>query len=464
MSSATATVIPQVTRSRRNVELLLLVFAVVIPAAAYANVGLAVAGEIPSGMWGYTAGLGLLVLVAHLVLRRFAKYADPLLLPLVTLVNGLGLVVIHRVDLALIATGKSKSAVAPTQLLWTAIGIAFFTAVVVAVKDHRTLQRYTYTAGAAGLALLALPAFLPNSEINGAKLWVRIGGFSIQPGEFAKILLMIFFAGYLVVKRDALALAGKRILGVDLPRGRDLGPILVAWGLGLLILVFEKDLGTSLLFYGSFVALLYISTERISWLLLGGLLFLSGAYFAYLIFGHVQVRVESWLDPFSDPGGSTFQILHSLMGLAWGGVTGTGLGQGHVEYQGIYGRSDFIIAAYGEELGLAGLMALLLIYALVVERGFRTAVGCRDPFGKLLAAGFAVILSLQVFVVVGGVTKLIPLTGLTTPFMAAGGSSLVANWAIIGLLLRISDHARRPAPETTPPTSPDDEKTQVVRL
>jgi cell division protein FtsW (lipid II flippase) len=329
------------------------------------------------------------------------------------------------------------------------------------VRDHRRLQGLTYTCGLAGIALLILP-LLPviGREINGARIWISLLGFSFQPGEVAKILLVIFFAGYLVVNRDALALAGRRVLGVDLPRGRDLGPILVGWLASLAILVFQQDLGSSLLFFGIFVVLLYVATERPGWLFVGGALFIAGAYFGYTVFSHVQSRFEGWLDPFSDPD-TYYQIVQAQYGLAFGGILGTGLGEGSPTLV-PFSWSDFIVTSLGEELGLTGLMAIVLMFALIVERGLRVSLVCRDAFGKLLAVGLAVSFALQVFVVIGGVTRLIPLTGLTTPFMSAGGSSLVANWAIIALLMRISDQARRPAPQISAPA--DDDATQVVRM
>jgi cell division protein FtsW (lipid II flippase) len=457
------------TRNPRNVELFLLVFSLIIAMAAYASVGIAHDGKLPAGMVGYGGGLAVLFVAAHLALRRFAPDADPLLLPCVTMINGLGLAMIHRIDLALgdraAASGTDYAPAAPPQLTWTAVGVILFIAVLVVVRDHRILQRFTYTAMLGGLVLLLLP-LLPviGTTINGARIWIHLAGFSFQPGELAKLALLVFFAGYLVIKRDVLALASRRVAGIDLPRGRDLGPIIVAWAASLAVLVFERDLGTSLLFFGAFVALLYVATERLSWLLIGVALFLSGSFLAWSLFGHVKQRVDIWLDPtahYNDAIGGSYQLMQGLYGMGTGGILGKGLGQGRPDIV-PYANTDFIVAAIGEELGLTGLMAVLLVYAIVVQRGMRTSIGVRDAFGKLLAAGLSFSMALQVFVVVGGVTRLIPLTGLTMPFLSYGGSSLVSNWALVALLLRISDAARRPAPP--PASSLQDDKTQVVRL
>jgi cell division protein FtsW (lipid II flippase) len=456
-------------RSGRTTELVLLTFSLAIAMAAYAAVGLAHDGQLPAGMLGYGGGLAFLYGVAHIALRRFAPHADPVLLPAATMINGLGLAVIHRLDLAYADRAEQlgrdvPSAAAPAQLTWTAVGVVLFVVVLVLVRDHRILQRFTYTAMVAGLVLLLLP-LLPviGTTINGARIWIRLFGFSFQPGELAKLVLLVFFAGYLVVKRDVLALASRRVMGIDLPRARDLGPVLVAWAASLGVLVFERDLGTSLLFFGVFIALLYVATERLSWLLIGIGLFLSGSFLAWTLFGHVRDRVDIWLNAFAPENvdDSSYQLVQGLFGMGTGGLLGKGLGQGRPDIV-PYAQTDFIVAAVGEELGLTGFMALLIVYAIIVQRGLRTAIAVRDSFGKLLAAGLAFSVALQVFVVVGGVTRLIPLTGLTMPFLSYGGSSLVANWALIALLLRISDAARRPAPPPAP--SIQDAKTQVVRL
>ncbi|CAL9515811.1 FtsW/RodA/SpoVE family cell cycle protein [Streptomyces sp. enrichment culture] len=457
--------------SRRNTELALLVFAVAIPVFAYANVGLAISDQVPSGLLSYGLGLGLLAGVAHLAVRKFAPYADPLLLPLATLLNGLGLVVIWRLDQSkLLQSLPNFVTAAPRQLLYTALGIALFVVVLIFLKDHRVLQRYTYISMFSALVLLILP-LVPGlgANIYGAKIWINIPGLgSLQPGEFAKIVLAVFFAGYLMVKRDALALASRRFMGLYLPRGRDLGPILVVWAISILILVFETDLGTSLLFFGMFVIMLYVATERTSWIVFGLLMSAVGAVGVASIEPHVKSRVQSWLDPMREytlsrqgVGGHSEQLQQALWAFGSGGTLGSGWGQGHSDLIRFAANSDFVLATFGEELGLAGVMAILLIYGLIVERGVRTALAARDPFGKLLAIGLSGAFALQVFVVAGGVMGLIPLTGMTMPFLAYGGSSVLANWALIGILIRISDTARRPAP--APASSPDAEMTQVVR-
>ncbi|MEU9250684.1 FtsW/RodA/SpoVE family cell cycle protein [Streptomyces sp. NPDC048270] len=456
--------------SRRNTELMLLGFAVVIPMFAYANVGLAINGSLPPGMVLYGLGLGALAGVAHLVVRRYAKYADPLLLPLATLLNGLGLVLIWRLDQSDRLQNLAKRSFgaftpsAPRQMMYTALAIALFAAVLLILKDHRVLQRFTYISMAGALVLLILPV-IPGlgADVFGAKIWISVGGFSIQPGEFAKIVIAIFFAGYLMVKRDALALASRRFMGLYLPRGRDLGPILMIWAMSLLVLVFENDLGTSLLFFGMFVIMLYVATERTSWIVIGLLMSVGGAVVVASFASHVQARVNAWLDPFGcyTTSGACEQVGQSIMSFGSGGVLGAGWGQGNSDLIGFAANSDFIFSTVGEELGLTGVMAFLLLYGLIIERGVRTALAARDPFGKLFAIGLSGAFALQIFVVAGGVMGLIPLTGMTMPFLASGGSSVLANWILIAVLIRISDTARRPAPAPAP--SPDSEMTQVVR-
>jgi cell division protein FtsW (lipid II flippase) len=459
---------------RRGTELALLLFGVGLTVLAYANVGLAHDQQVPTSTVAYGLGLGALFVAAHFAVRRLAPYADPILLPAAAALNGLGLVLIRRLDLA--AADKAHalgndvpSAAAPLQLEWTVIGVVFFVVVLLLVRDHRRLESYTYTAMVVALVLLAIPALLPasHSEVNGARIWIRFGGFSFQPGEVAKLALIVFFAGYLVRKRELLALAGRRVAGVDLPRARDLGPLIVAWGVSLLILVRESDLGSSLLFFGIFLVMLYVATQRSSWLVLGVALFLVGATIAGLAISHVHARFDAWLHPFDQQTydraiGGSYQLAQGLFGLATGGIFGTGLGQGRPDIV-PFANTDFIMSSLGEELGLAGVMAVLTLYLLIVTRGIRAAIGTSDPFGKLLGVGLAFGLALQVFVQVGGVTRLVPLTGLTLPFLSYGGSSLVSNWVVLALLLRISNAARRPADNRPRPPTPEEATTMVVR-
>jgi cell division protein FtsW (lipid II flippase) len=453
--------------NRRNAELYLLGFAAFITIVALLIVE---ANQEQGPTWDlakYAVGFVGLFLGAHLAVRRFAPYADPLLLPAVALLNGLGLVMIHRLDLAAepLVSGGSSEPSAVQQMLWTLVGVAGFSLVVIFLRDHRILARYGYVCGLSGLFLLLIPAILPRSmsEQNGAKIWIRLPGFSIQPAEFSKILLLIFFASVLVAKRNLFTSAGKHVLGMDLPRPRDLAPLLVAWIASVGVMVFEKDLGTSLLLYASFLVLVYIATDRLSWVLLGLTLFAAGSVLAYYAFEHVQVRVQNWLDPFADPDGSGYQMVQALFSFATGGILGTGLGNGQPGTVPA-ASTDFIIAAIGEELGLVGVAGVLMLYTILLIRGLRTALAVRDSFGKLLAAGLASTLAVQLFIVVGGVTKLIPLTGLTTPWMSYGGSSLLANYVLLAILIRISHAARKPINIRPPnPTPISSASTEVIQ-
>ncbi|TWV34192.1 FtsW/RodA/SpoVE family cell cycle protein [Streptomyces misionensis] len=422
---------------RRGVELSLIVLAVTLSVYGYCAVGLARAGRVPPGALAYGAGLGVLALVAHLAVRLRAPYADPLPLPIGVLLNGLGLVLIYRLDLE---TPGDRAA--PAQLVWSTLGVALFIVVVLLLRDHRVLQRYAYVCVVAALVLLLVPILFP--AVNGARIWIRVAGFSIQPGEFAKVLLAVFFAAYLAANRNALAYTGRRVWRMQFPTGRVLGPIVTIWLLSVGVLVLERDLGTSLLFFGLFVVLLYVATGRTGWIAVGLLLAVLGAVAVGRVEPHVGGRIADWLHPFAtiEAGRGPNQLSQSLFAFAAGGLLGTGLGLGHSVLIGFATKSDFILATAGEELGLAGLAAIILLYALLVERGYRAALALREPFGRLLAVGLASILALQVFVIAGGVTGLIPLTGMAMPFLAQGGSSVVTNWAIVALLIRVSDSAR----------------------
>ncbi len=426
--------------TRRTTELVLVLAAVLIAVLGYAEVGLNLDGTLPADAAGYGAALGALALLAHAAVRLRAPYADPLPLPIGVLLNGVGLVVIHRLDRA------TPGSAAPTQVLWSALGVGLFVLVLLLLRDHRRLQRYAHTGALVALVLLVLPVFFP--PVYGSRIWITAGPFSFQPGEFAKVLLAVFFAAYLAVHRDALALTGRRVWRFRVPPGRVLAPVLAIWAAFVGVLVLETDLGTSLLFFGLFVVMLYVATARTGWIAIGLFLSAVAAVGVGWLSPHVHSRVNDWLDPLGSiaAGRGANQIAQSLFAFAWGGELGTGLGNGHSALIGFAAKSDFVLATIGEELGLTGLFAVFLLYALLVSRGFRTGIALRDPFGRLLAIGLAALVGLQVFVVAGGVLDLIPLTGTTLPFVAQGGSSVVTNWIIVALLVRMSDVARRPAP------------------
>ncbi|GAA2963180.1 MULTISPECIES: FtsW/RodA/SpoVE family cell cycle protein [Glutamicibacter] len=427
---------------RRNLELVLLLLALSVGAAAFFLVGSSSDANDNTDFFVQTGILAGLALLMHIMLRIFAKYADPVILPITVALNSLGLAMIHRIDLAK-TTDQSMR-----QLLWTTIAVIIAAVVLWAIRDHRMLRRFTYIALLASIILLLLP-MIPGFgvTINGARIWVRLGPFSMQPGELAKITLSIFFAGYLSSNRDLILMAGRKIGPLQLPRLRDMAPMVVAWVLSIGVLVVQRDLGSSILFFGLFIVMIYVATARISWVLIGLLMVAAGGVFAAMTMSHVTRRIDVWLNAFSpeiyQARGGSMQIVEGLFGMADGGLFGTGLGEGS-PYRVPLANSDMIIASFGEEIGLIGLSAIVLLYMLLISRGLRAALGSRDTFGKLLAAGLSFTLGLQCIVIIGGVSRLIPLTGLATPFMAAGGSSLLANWIIVALLLMISHNSRRP--------------------
>ena len=431
-------------KPRRNVEALLLLVALTIGVGAGALVSLDRGQPLPPGFWLQAGTLTALAVVFHVVLRIGASYADPVILPVVVALNGIGIAVIQSLDTP---TGADAGG---NQLKWTVVSVLVAAAVLWFLKDHRLLRRYTYIALAVSAVLLVLPLIpgVSAGDINGANVWIRLGPLQFQPGEIVKITLGIFFAGYLSTNRDLILLAGRKIGPLRFPRFKDLGPMVAAWVVAVGVLVFQHDLGMSILFFGLFMVMIYVATSRASWLLLGLVLMAVGGYATATIFPHVRLRIDAWANAFDPnvygrfPGGSS-QIVQGLFGMADGGLVGTGLGLGRPDLV-PFANSDMIIASLGEELGLVGLFAIVALYLVLFTRGFRAALGTRDPFGKLLAAGLSFAMALQCFIIMGGVTRLIPLTGLTTPFLSAGGSSLLANWIIVALLLRISDAARRP--------------------
>jgi cell division protein FtsW (lipid II flippase) len=463
--------------TRRSTELLMIALALAIVALAFASAAFSLNGQHPSTIVEYMVAYTAIIVGAHLAVRKFAPYADPLLLPIATMLNGLGLVMIYRLAQAgrygnpgpdTTSGVLLASSATVTQLIYTVLGIAVFVVFLWLIKDIKVLQPYTYLLGLAGLLLIAIPALLPSSisgvQGTAAKIQISIGGFSVQPEEFGKLLLAASFASYLMEHGQQLSLLTDKWLFFRMPRRKDLAPILVVWSLSMLLLIFESDIGTSAVFMGLFVAMLYIATSRRSWVVIGFGMFIAGAFLAATLVPHVGERFSVWLHPFSNANllqGSTpsYQVVQGLYGMANGGLLGRGLGGGQPWWTPLV-QSDFIFTAFGEELGLAGVMALLLLYGLFVQRGLRTALLAKDEYSKLLASGLAFMFALQVFVIVGGVTRLLPDTGITTPFLSQGGSSLVASWLLTAAIARMSDSARRPAPRPIQ----DEGMTQVVSL
>ncbi|QWF84140.1 FtsW/RodA/SpoVE family cell cycle protein [Amycolatopsis sp. CA-230715] len=445
---------------RRSRELALLGLASAVTTVALVLVRSAV--EQPVGLGTLLAGAAHwgLFACAHLALRRWAPGADQVLLPCVAMLNGLGLVLIHRLDLA---TG---SADVVKQLAWTVSGVGLFVTILAVVRDHRRLTRLLYVCGLAGFALLLLPGVLPSalSEANGAKRWIRLGGLGFQPGELGKPLFVVFVAGLLMAKRDLLMTMGRRVAGLPLPRARDLGPLLAVWAMAICVVAAEKDLGTALLLFTTVLVMIYVVTSRLSWLAIGFVLLAAGSVLAYHLFGHVRVRVASWLDPFADYTGGGYQLAQGLFGFGTGGMLGTGLGRGRPETV-PFANSDFMTATIGEELGMTGLTAVLLVYLVLGLRGLRAGLKTRDGFGKLLASGLAFALVAQVFLVVAGVLKLLPLKGITLPFVAYGGSSLLGSYFQLALLTLVSQAAATPPPVEHPVSPPiADARTVMVGL
>lgn len=446
VSSLTGAIVVKLRKPARlrNLEIPLLLGALAITASAIALVDLGAGATFDPTLGWELVALTALVIALHVVLRLTAPDADPFIVPIAVTLGGLGIAEIHRLDIAGALTGWE--AYANRQVMWTAIAMALAIATLLVVRNHRVLARYRYLAMLVGIVLLVLP-MLPGigKEVNGARLWVELGPMSFQPGEFAKVAFAVFFAGYLVTARESLSMVGTRFLGMRLPRARDLGPILVVFAASMVVLVVQRDLGTALLYFGLFLGMLYVATGRLSWVVIGLVLFVGGALVAARVFGYVGDRFAAWLDAFNpehfEAIGGSYQLVVGMFGLAAGGMFGTGLGRGRPDITPL-AESDFIMAALGEELGLVGIFAILALLLLFVGRAFRIGFSGTDEFGRLLAVGLGFAFALQVFVVVGGVTRIIPLTGLTTPFLAAGGSSLVANWIIVALLLRLSDGIR----------------------
>jgi cell division protein FtsW (lipid II flippase) len=432
----------------RNRELVLLIFAIALTFGAFTLVQFGAIGELDTKVLGIAGVMCALAVALHIVLRIRASQADPFLVPVALMLTGLGTAMIYRLDLAYVAHWNLESSNAGEhQMLYAALSIGLCIGLVWALANYRVLFRYTYIFGLLGIVLLALP-FIPFLNGGGnAVVWISVLGFNFQPGEIAKICLAIFFAGYLVRTRESLTSTGKRVLGFTFPRAREFGPLLVVWLISMAIIVLQRDLGTGILIFGMFVAMLYVATGKTGWVLIGVVLAGAGAVAATFVMPYVHGRFEQWLhalddDLYNATTNASFQLVNGLFGMAHGGMFGTGLGQGRPDITPVAG-SDYIIPSLGEELGLVGVFAILALYLIFASRGAHVGVAGQDDFGKLLSVGLSFTIALQVFIMVGGVTRVIPLTGLTTPFLAAGGSSLLANWLIVALLLRISDAVRR---------------------
>lgn len=425
-----------VGRHRRNGELVLIILGGLVTTGAYVLAALGRLSSIPADVGPFLGVVLGLFFVAHVATRFLAAEADGLLLPMAGLLNGLGYVFIARLD----------DDLAGQQALWTFLGVGLYVATLWFVRRSRDLDRYRYTFLLVGLGLLVLP-LLPvlGQTVNGSRIWVQLGPVNFQPGEFAKVALAIFFAGYIVDKRELFRVGTWKLGPLHLPELKHAAPLLLGWGASLVVMVSQKDLGTSLLFFMLFLIVLWVGTERLAFLLIGLVLFMAGATVAWSRFAHVQTRVDAWLHPWDDPLGSGYQVVEAQFGLASGGLTGSGPGRGYPQRVPA-AETDFIFSTIGEELGLLGATALLMAFVLMIGSGLRAALGATRPFSKLLATGLTGLLGVQAFIIIAGVTRVLPLTGVTLPFVSYGGSSLLANYAILALLMRISDEqVDRPA-------------------
>lgn len=421
----------------RRTEMWLLILATLVVSIMFISLELAMGNELGTHILMLMGGYIGIFIVAHLAMAWVAPFADQIMLPVVAALNGIGLVMIYRLDEA---TGYST---VNSQLMWTVVGVTLMVAVLLLLRDYKSLSRYSYLLGVVGIVLLALPLVWPQPDDVEARIWIWLGPFSIQPGEFSKILLLLFFAQLLATKRALFTVAGYRFLGMDFPRLRDLAPILVVWALAILIMAGANDFGPALLLFTTVLAMVYLATGRGSWLLIGAVLVAVGAFAVYQVSSKIQERVQNFVDPVAHYDTTGYQLSQSLFGMSWGGITGTGIGQGYPNMIPVV-HSDFILAAIGEELGLIGLAAIIVLFGVFVTRGMRTATLARDSYGKLVASGLSMTIMIQIFVVVAGISSLMPMTGLTTPFMSQGGSSLMANYILMAIILRISDSARRP--------------------
>lgn len=415
--------------TKRNQELLALLIVFLLLAAGIFLVDLAKTLSLTPVRLAIIAIFVSFYLLAHVAMRIFLPQADNVILPLAAFLTQLGLIMIFRL----------KPHLLTVQLLWLGLGLLAMLALVIFLRDYGELENFKYVSVLLGLGLLLSPTFF-GKEINGAKLWLNFGRFNFQPSEIAKVLIIIFLAAYLKDKKELLSISGRKLIGVEWPEFKHLGPLLTMWLLSLFILVFQKDLGSSFLFFAIFLVMIYVATGRGSFVGLGSALFLMGTIGSYFLFNHVRLRIDIWLNPWLDPANRSYQIVQSLFALAAGSFSGSGLGRGHPGYIPAV-HTDFIFSALAEELGLLGAIAILLIYLLFAYRGFKIALNAEDEFGKLLALGLTSVFTLQGLVIIAGSSRLIPITGITLPFISYGGSSIVSNFILLGLLLGISRRA-----------------------
>jgi cell division protein FtsW (lipid II flippase) len=433
MSTGAPPVPARLVGRRRSTELTLVVMAAAITAVAYVLASLGANAVIPARLGPWLALVLALIGIAHIAVRLLARGADATLLPLAVFLHGVGYVMISRLD----------DQFAAQQSLWSLVSIAAFVATLLVVQRAGDLARFRWTFFFVGAGLLLLP-LVPGigRNINGARIWVGVGPLGFQPGEFAKLALAIFFAGYLAERRELIAATTVKLGPLRIPEFQYIAPIIVAWGFSVMVMVGQRDLGSSLMFFTLFVVMMWVATEQARYLVIGGGLFGVAAYLAWRMFSHVQTRVTIWADPWSDEYGKGWQIIQGLYGIGDGGITGTGLGRGSPDTI-PYAESDFIFAAIGEELGMIGATGVLMAYLLLIGAGLRIALRTERTFEKLLATGLTTIVGIQAFIIVGGIVKVVPLTGITLPFVSYGGSSLLANYVLLALLLRLSDTSAR---------------------
>lgn len=426
-------------RQRRNIELALIIIVILIGNACLVLVELGVSESLHANVFIFAGIFYCAAIIMHTVIRFYAANAEPFIFPIALLLNSLGIAEIYRIDI------ENKTSYGTKQIIWSILSLLVASVVIVTIRNYRVLQRYTYLLGLVSCALLLLP-ILPGigESVSGARIWIKLGGLSFQPGELVKITLAIFFASYLYSHRETLI--AKQSAKIFLSKMRNFAPIFSVWILCVLIIAVQRDLGTGVLYFALFIILTYLALSRMRLLIIGGVMLLAGTFFAARIMTYVGYRIDVWLNAFDQSVferafGGSYQLVQGIFGMAFGGLLGTGLGRGYPSITPLP-QSDYILASLGEELGLAGFSLIMIMYMTIFFQAIKVALEANDEFAKLLTAGLGCIIAVQVFIVAGGITRVIPLTGLTAPFLASGGSSLFVNWIIVSLIIRISDNLR----------------------